>query len=210
MVKAVIFDFGGVFTTSPFEAFARFEDERSLPTDFIRNVNASNYENNAWARFERAELTLAEFDEAFANESRALGHEVRGRDIMPLLKGDLRPAMVTALSRIHAVMKTGCITNNVPANKIGSDDGRSIYVSEVMTLFHHVIESAKVGIRKPDPRIYAMMISALDVDAGECIYLDDLGINLKPARAMGMATIKVINGAQAILELATLTGIDLA
>jgi putative hydrolase of the HAD superfamily len=105
--------------------------------------------------------------------------------------------------------KTGCITNNLPANAIGSASGRTLYVAEVMALFDHVIESAKIGLRKPDPRIYRMMVETLKVDPAACIYLDDLGVNLKPAREMGMTTIKVANAARAIAELETATGLKL-
>src|SRR5205823_14768556 len=192
-----------------FEAFARFENERRLPTDIIRRTNASNHWENAWAKFERAEVDLETFDELFAAESLALGAEVRGRDVLPLLSGDLRPEMVEALRLIKSQFKTGCITNNLPANAIGSASGRSLYVAEVMVLFDHVIESAKIGLRKPDPRIYKLMVETLKVDPKKCVYLDDLGVNLKPAREMGMTTIKVINAAQAINELEAATGLAL-
>ncbi len=209
MIEAVIWDFGGVLTTSPFEAFARFEAERGLPADMIRRTNAANHWENAWAKFERAEVDLDTFDRLFAEESLALGAEVRGRDVLPLLSGDLRPEMIEALRRVKARFKTGCITNNLPANAIGSASGRSLYVAEVMVLFDHVIESAKIGLRKPDPQIYRMMIDALGVDPGRCVYLDDLGVNLKPARDMGMTTIKVVNAQQAIAELEAATGLSL-
>jgi len=209
MIEAVIWDFGGVMTTSPFEAFARFEAERGLPLDIIRRTNAANHLENAWAKFERAEIDLTTFDELFAAESRALGAEVRGADVLPLLSGDLRPEMIEALRRVKARCKTGCITNNLPANSIGSRSGRSLYVAEVMVLFDHVIESAKIGLRKPDPRIYRMMIEALNVDPRHCVYLDDLGVNLKPAREMGMTTIKVQDAPQAIAELEAATGLVL-
>jgi len=210
MVEAVVFDFGGVMTTSPFEAFARFERERGYPVDIIRNTNAANHLENAWAKFERAEIDLETFDRLFAEESLALGGaEVRGREVLPLLAGDLRPDMVEALKRIKAECKTGCITNNLPANAIGSQGGRSFYVAEVMALFDHVIESAKIGLRKPDPRIYQLMVEALGVDPKACVYLDDLGVNLKPARDMGMTTIKVVSASQAITELEAATGLTL-
>ena len=209
-IEAVIFDFGGVLTSSPFEAFARYETERGLPVDIIRRTNAANHLENAWARFERAEVDIDTFDTLFAEESRALGAEVRGRDVLPLLQGDLRPEMVEALKRIKAGLKTGCITNNLPANAIGSMTGRSLYIAEVMVLFDHVIESAKIGLRKPDPRIYKMMVETLKVDPRNCVYLDDLGVNLKPAREMGMTTIKVTSGAQAIAELEKATGLKLS
>jgi putative hydrolase of the HAD superfamily len=209
-IEAVIFDFGGVLTSSPFEAFTRFETERGLPIDIIRRTNAANHLENAWAKFERAEVDIDTFDRLFATESLALGAEVRGRDVLPLLQGDLRPEMVEALKRIKAQFKTGCITNNLPANAIGSMTGRSLYVAEVMVLFDHVIESAKIGLRKPDPRIYQLMVETLKVDPKNCVYLDDLGVNLKPAREMGMTTIKVTSGAQAIAELETTTGLKLS
>jgi putative hydrolase of the HAD superfamily len=209
MIEAVIWDFGGVLTTSPFEAFARFETERGLPADIIRRTNTVNHWENAWAKFERAEIDIEKFDQLFATESLALGAEVRGKDVLPLLSGDLRPEMVEALRRTKAKLKTGCITNNLPANSIGSMGGRSLYVAEVMALFNHVIESAKIGLRKPDPRIYLMMIEALGVDPKRCVYLDDLGVNLKPAREMGMTTIKVLNAPQAINELEAATGLPL-
>jgi putative hydrolase of the HAD superfamily len=205
----VIFDFGGVLTSSPFEAFTRFETERGLPADIIRRTNAANHLENAWAKFERAEIDIETFDRLFAEESLALGAEVRGRDVLPLLQGDLRPEMVEALKRIKAQFKTGCITNNLPANAIGSLTGRSLYIAEVMVLFDHVIESAKIGLRKPDPRIYQLMVKTLKVDPNKCVYLDDLGVNLKPAREMGMTTIKVTSGAQAIAELEKATGLKL-
>ena len=209
MISAVIFDFGGVITSSPFEAFAHYEATHNLPKDIIRRTNAENHFENAWAKFERAEIDLDAFDNLFADESRALGAEVRGREVVKLLKGEIRPEMVEALRRIKAQFKTGCITNNLPANAIGSMTGRSLYIAEVMVLFDHVIESAKIGLRKPDPRIYKMMVETLKVDPNDCVYLDDLGVNLKPAREMGMTTIKVASGAQAIADLEKATGLKL-
>jgi putative hydrolase of the HAD superfamily len=209
MIEAVIWDFGGVLTTSPFEAFARFETERGLPADIIRRINADNHLHNAWAQFERAEIDIETFDRLFAEEARALGAEVRGKEVLPLLSGEIRPEMVEALKMVKNHFKTGCITNNLPANSIGSAGGRSLYLAEVMALFDHVIESAKIGLRKPDPRIYRMMIEALGVDAKRCVYLDDLGVNLKPAREMGMITIKVLNAPQAIAELEAATALSL-
>jgi len=209
MFEAVIWDFGGVLTSSPFEAFARFEAEHGLPADIIRRTNAANHLENAWAKFERAEVDIETFDKLFAAESLALGAEVRGRDVLPLLAGDLRPEMVEALKRIKSRFKTGCITNNLPANAIGSASGRTLYIAEVMVLFDHVIESAKIGLRKPDPKIYRMMVEALAVDPAACIYLDDLGVNLKPARDMGMTTIKVRDARQALAELEAATGLPL-
>ncbi len=211
-VEAVLWDFGGVLTSSPFEAFNRYEADRGLPRDFIRRVNATNPDTNAWALFERAEITAAEFDVKFLAEATALGREVRGGDVLPLLSGDIRPKMAAALEACRARFKVGCITNNV---KTGSGAGmagsmeKAEAVAAIMARFHHVIESSKAGLRKPDPRIYALMCEALDVDPGACIYLDDLGINLKPARARVWATIMVGGVAPALADLAAATGIVL-
>lgn len=210
MFKAVIWDFGGVFTSSPFEAFARYERERGLPENLIRQINSANPLENAWAKFERSELDLEAFDREFAREAQALGHHVPGKDVIALLAGDFRPEMVAALKGIRGRYKTGCITNNVPSNQSGSHDGRTLYAREIMDMFDHVIESSRIGIRKPNPRIYEMMCEALSIEPEACVYLDDLGMNLKPAKAMGMATIKVEGGPQAIRELEKLLDMKLA
>jgi putative hydrolase of the HAD superfamily len=209
LIEAVIWDFGGVFTTSPFDAFTRYERERGLPENLIRRINSTNHLENAWARFERSELDLDGFDVAFAAEAKALGYDLPGRDVIPLLAGDFRPEMIEALKRIKTKFKTGCITNNVPSMKQDTEHGRTFYAREIMALFDHVIESSKVGIRKPDPRIYEMMCETLGVAPAACVYLDDLGGNLKPARAMGMTTIKVESGPQAIAELERAVGMKL-
>ncbi len=211
MIEAVIWDFGGVFTTSPFDAFARYEREKGIPVGVIRKINSTNHDNNAWAMFERADVDIVGFDEAFAAEAKALGHHIPGRDVVALLAGDFRPEMIEALRRIKTRFKTGCITNNMPSNAAdGTVAGRALYAREIMARFDEVIESSKVGIRKPDPRIYTMMCEKLGVRPEACVYLDDLGGNLKPARAMGMTTIKVESGPQAIAELEAATGMKLS
>ena len=206
-IRAVVWDFGGVISSSPFEAFAAYEAARGLPVGLLRRVNATRPDDNAWARFERSEIDLEAFDAAFRAESAALGHAVPGREVIALLGGTIRPQMVQALRRLRERLKIGLITNNVAApSATGADaPGRDA----VLPLFHHVIESAKVGLRKPDPRIYKMMVETLQVDPNKCVYLDDLGVNLKPAREMGMTTIKVVNAAQAIGELEAATGLML-
>ncbi len=212
VLQAVIFDFGGVITSSPFEAFNRFEAERGLPADFIRHVNAANPDDGAWALFERAEITGDQFDALFASESEARGHRVAGADILPLLSGDVRPRMAAAIEACRDAFKVGCITNNVPAGEgagMSATAEKARHIQAVLARFHHVIESSKIGIRKPDPRIYALMCEALDVAPSACVFLDDLGVNLKPARAMGMATIKVTGEAQALADLSAITGLNL-
>ncbi|PAX09126.1 HAD-IA family hydrolase [Sphingomonas lenta] len=206
--RAVIFDFGGVVTTSPFEAFNRLEGERGLPRDLIRRINAADPDSNAWARFERAEIDAAMFDRLFSEEAARLGHELRGSDVLAVLAGDIRPRMVAAIDRLKAHgYALGCITNNVPADMHG-DPTKAQAVAAVLARFDRVIESSKIGVRKPDPRIYAMMTDALGVPAAECVYLDDLGINCKPAAAMGMAAIKVSGEEQALEELERVLGVE--
>ena len=205
----VIFDFGGVITASPFEAFNRLEEERGLPHDFVRRVNATNPDDNAWAKFERAEIDAAAFDALFAEEARALGHELEGEAVLAVIAGAVRPAMVAALDTLkNSGFTIACITNNVPGGKMGirgagmtRSEEAAIEVADIMARFDHVIESSKAGVRKPDPRIYQMMCEALDVEPAACIYLDDLGINCKPASRLGMHAIKVTSGEQALADL---------
>ena len=204
-VAADIFDFGGVVTTSPFEAFNRMEAERGLPHDLVRRINAADPDGNAWARFERAEIDAATFDRLFLAEARAMGHDLPGADVLALLAGDVRPRMVAAVDRLKADgYRLGCITNNVPAGQgigMALTSDRAAEIAAILARFDRVIESSKVGVRKPDPRIYAMMTDALGVSPNGCIYLDDLGINCKPAAAMGMTEIKVTTEVQALDDL---------
>ncbi len=213
MIKAVIWDFGGVITSSPFEAFNVYEAERGLPKDFIRSINATNPLDNAWAKFESSRVSLDEFDKLFLAEAQERGHDVPGKHIIALLSGDVRPQMVEALRRIKTRLKIGCITNNVKAGE-GAGMARSVdkaaAVAEVMEMFEVVIESSKVGVRKPDPAIYQMACEALAIEPSEAVYLDDLGINLKPARALGMTTIKVIDPDDALAELEAAVGFSLS
>ena len=209
-IEAVIWDFGGVFTTSPFEAFRRYETERGLPENFIRTVNATDGDVNAWARFERAEIDAAAFDTLFLEEATRLGHPVRGAEVLPLLYGDLRPRVLEALKTCKAQFKVGCITNNVPSGHgpgMAQSAEKALAVAEIMALFDAVIESSKAGVRKPDPRIYQMMCELLGVAPANCVYLDDLGINCKPAAALGMKAIKVSTEAQLLTDLAEATGL---
>lgn len=203
-IRAVLWDFGGVLTDSPFDAFRRFEQAHGLPRDFLRRVNATQPDTNAWARYERSELTLEAFDFAFAEETAAAGHRVRGADVVQLLYGALRPTMVEALRRVSEHYVVACLTNNVKTTSshgLPTTDDRAQEVARVLAMFDHVIESSKVGARKPEPRFYQLALEALRIEPQQAVYLDDLGINLKPAKAMGMTTIKVIDPPQALAEL---------
>lgn len=212
--RAVLWDFGGVVLTSPFEAFARYEAELGLPTGFIRTVNATNPDANAWARLERSELDLAGFARAFEVEARALdatgvAEALVGERVIELLAGEIRPQMVAALDALKAHgLKIACLTNNIPGSGSG-DPERGARVGQVMARFDAVVESSKVGVRKPEPRFYEMACEMLSVPPHQCVFLDDLGINLKPAKAMGMTTIKVGDPDVAIAELEAHLGLSL-
>ena len=204
MIRAVLWDFGGVILSSPFEAFNRYEAVNGLPLDFIRSVNATNPDTNAWARLERNDVSPETFDALFAEESEALGNRVPGADVLGLLSGEIRQEMVTALDRvIRAGYRTACLTNNVVGGEQRMD------VGDVMVMFAHIVESSKVGCRKPEPRFYEIACELVGVEPSECVFLDDLGINLKPARTMGMTTIKVGAADQAITDLERVLGINL-
>lgn len=212
-IKAVLWDFGGVILSSPFDAFRRFEAERGLPADFIRGVNSRNPHGNAWAKFERGEVDAAGFGELFLAESTVLGHALHGREILPLISGELRPRMVAALQKVKTRYKVACLTNNMP---LGHGPGmaqradRAAAIAEVMTLFDVVVESSKIGVRKPEPAFYLKACSLLGIQPTEAVFLDDLGINLKPAAAMGMRTIKVADPDRALQELTKHIGMDFA
>lgn len=211
---AVIWDFGGVITSSPFDAFNAHEAAHSLPRGTIRTINARNPDSNAWAQLERNEIDSAGFDTLFAAEAAAAGHVIRGAAVLALLSGAIRPRMVAALDTCRAAgLRLGCITNNAPVGQgagMARDAETSAAVAAVMTRFDHVIESSKTGVRKPDPRIYAMMVGALGVFPDRCIYLDDLGINCKPAAAMGMTAVKVVGEDEALTELGYRLGMSFA
>ncbi|CAN5907641.1 HAD-IA family hydrolase [soil metagenome] len=209
---AVLWDFGGVILSSPFDAFNRYETEAGLPKDFVRSLNARNPDTNAWAKMERSEVSLPEFVALFEEEARQHGHKVEGWKILQAISGDIQPQMVEALRRCKAAFRVACITNNMKSGEgpgMARSPDKVKAVAEVMTLFEHVIESSKIGYRKPDPRIYQHACELLGVPPDRCIYLDDLGINLKPARALGMRTIKVGDPDVAIDELQAMVGIPL-
>ena len=199
--KAIVWDFGGVITSSPFDAFNEFEEVNGLPKDIIRTINSENPDMNAWAQFESNSITIDQFDDLFLKEAKAKGFDIKGRDIIKLLKGSIRENMVSFLRELKSNFKLGCITNNV---KPSSEENTDNETKEAMSIFDHVIESSIVGIRKPNPEIYMMSCDALNVSPDQCIYLDDLGINLKPARELGMTTIKVIQPEDAIQEVRNL------
>ena len=207
MISAVLWDFGGVITTSPFESFNKYERENGLPVDFIRTVNSKNPNTNAWAQFERNQITVDDFSQMFAKESGRFGHCICGKTVLSLISGEVRPEMVNALKLLKKKLSIACVTNNMLSGKgagMARNSNSAKATQEVLNLFDVVIESSKLGIRKPDPRIYEIACKKLGVIPTETVFLDDLGINLKPARALGMFTIKVLSSNQALDDLQVL------
>ena len=199
-IKAVCWDFGGVILSSPFEAFNRYEEQLGLPKDFIRGLNATNPDTNAWSKLERSEVKFEEFCRLYEAEAEAAGGKINAMELMPLLHGEIRPQMVEAVRRCHERLKTALLTNNwmVPE---GARD-----TTDVMAMFDVIVESSKAGVRKPDPAFYRLALDQLGVEPEEAVFLDDLGINLKPARALGMTTIKVVDPDVALDELEAVVG----
>jgi putative hydrolase of the HAD superfamily len=208
-MRAAFFDFGGVILSSPFEAFNAFEKRNSLPRDLIRTINSTNPDTNAWARFERSEVVFDEFCDLFEAECREQGFEVAARELMPLLAGEIRPAMVEAVRRCRERLVTACLTNNWVSFDAFPETARAGGRDEVLSLFHHIVESSKVGVRKPDPRFYEIACEWAGVAPSEVVFLDDLGVNLKPAKSMGMTTIKVVDPTTALQELEQVVGFPL-
>jgi len=212
MPQAVFWDFGGVLTTSPFAAFNAFERQQGLPEGFLRAVNSHQHDTNAWAQFERGELNLTEFEHAYRQETAALCHPLSARTVLGLLYGEQIPAMVAALRRCRAHFRTACLTNNMPLPADPDDPltrQRDHLFEPLRPLFEHVFESSLLGLRKPDPAFYRHACQSMSLAPQEVVFLDDLGVNLKPARELGMHTIKVESPPQALTELEAELGIPL-
>ena len=205
MIKAVFWDFGGVITTSPFDSFNTYEESQNLPKDLIRTINSTNPNNNAWAKLERNEINQKEFDSLFEIESQQFGHSVPGKQVLALLKGQIRPEMVKALREIKDKLIQGCLTNNIQSTEGQESETDNAAISgahqEIMGLFDFVFESSKENVRKPDPKFYQLACKRGKVNPNEVIFLDDLGINLKPDKALGMRTIKVVKAEDALKDL---------
>ncbi len=202
-LRAVLWDFGGVITSSPFDAFDRYEAAHGLPAGFIRGLNTVNPDTNAWSQFERGAIDVDAFATLFEEEATAAGGTIDARDVLSVLVGEVRPVMVEAVRRCHRHLKTGLLTNNFTVG------GSTVDYGDTLDHFDVVIESSRTGVRKPDPRFYEAACEALAIEPGEAVFLDDLGINLKPARAMGMRTIKVAAPDQALAELEEIVGFAL-
>jgi putative hydrolase of the HAD superfamily len=206
MYRAVIFDLGGVVFPSPFQAFDAYDLEAGLAPGTVRALIRTSSETGAWAALERGELSLPEFYAQLEAEAVAAAFPLDAAKLMATIASGSgpHPGMATAIRRIRAAnLQTAALTNNWPRV-----DDREYPPTGNELGFDVVIESAVVGLRKPDPRIYELVLNKLGVDAPDAVFLDDLGINLKPARAMGMTTIKVGDPHVALAELAGILGFE--
>jgi putative hydrolase of the HAD superfamily len=203
--RAVIFDLGGVVFDSPLHAIARFEQEFGIPPGHVNRVVVATGEAGAWSRLERGELAVAGFAPLFERECAEAGHPIDALAMMARI-GEAtapRPAMLAALRALRARgFALAALTNNWE-----SESGRSGDHAELRALFDAFVESAVVGVRKPDPRIYELACEALGVAPAEAVFLDDIGRNLKAARVLGMATIKVDSPGPALAELERVLGL---
>jgi putative hydrolase of the HAD superfamily len=201
--EAVVFDLGGVVFPSPLDVFRAFERDHGLPDQFLSEVVLADPEHGAWSRLERGELGFDEFCDAFDAECAAHGGTVSARELMVAVGAglDARPAMVAAIGAIRRHgLRTAALTNN------WADDPGRDRDPPISNWFDVVVESAVEGVRKPDPRIYRLVCDRLEVAPANAVFLDDLGANLKPARELGMTTIKVGDPGAALAELETVLG----
>jgi putative hydrolase of the HAD superfamily len=205
MRDVVLFDLGGVVFDGPMERFAAYERSADLPPGLIRRLNATDSDQNAWARLERGELTVPEFEAEFEAAARDAGSEVDAHRVLAALHGEVFPEMVRVLRRLRSAGRTlAAVTNNFEPLAASRPD-----LESVLGLFDAVVESSVEGVRKPELAFYERALELLGVSADRCVYLDDLGVNLRPARAMGMVTIKVVSRSDAVAELERCTGVSL-
>ena len=205
-LRAVIFDLGGVVMDSPLHLIADYERELGIPENHVNRVVVDTGPAGAWSRLERGELDLEAFYPAFDRECAAAGHEISAREMMRRIAeyAQPRPAMIRAIETLRrSAFRTAALTNNWKGDEIGRR------AQQLGDLFDVFVESAVVGLRKPDPRIYRLVCDRLEVAPEEAVFLDDIGRNLKAARALGMTTIKVTSPAQALAELGGTLGVAL-
>ncbi len=204
--RAVIFDLGGVVLGSPLRAIAGFERDRGLPRGFIARVVGADAQRGAWSRLERGELDLEGFYGAFERDCAEAGRAVDARALMERIGGasQPRPQMVEAVRRVRSRgLRAAALTNNWTR-----EDGDAIGAL-LRDDFDVFLESRALGLRKPDPRVYTLACEKLGVEPPEAVFLDDIGGNLKPARALGIHTIKVDDPDRALQELERALGFPL-
>ena len=194
--RAVIFDLGGVVVGSPLHAIAAYERDTGIAEGSINRIVVATGPGGAWSRLERGELTLEAFYPAFEADCDAYGCRISARTMMGLVAESTqpRPAMLEAIRRIRAY---GLLAAAVTNNWVTEEEGTRV----LRPFFDVFIESAVVGIRKPDPRIFLLACGELGAEPAEVVVLDDIGSNLKSARELGMTTIKVVDPDTALAEL---------
>ena len=198
-VRAVILDLGGVVLDSPLDAIAAFEDRIGIPAGTVNTLVAASGDTGSWARHERGEIARDVFLAEFAAEFVARGHDVDTPTLMGEIDASIRvrPRVLRAVDRVRrAGFRLAALTNNW--TPFGPDG--------LATHFDTVVESVVEGTRKPEPRIYEICLERLGVRPEACIMLDDLGPNLKTARAMGMRTVKVTSEDHVLAVLDELVG----
>lgn len=203
-LRAVIFDLGGVILDSPLHAIARFERDQNIESGAINRIVVATGPGGAWARLERGELSMEEFFDAFEADCDAAGWRLSARDLMERIGETAapRPRMLEAVRRIRARgLCAAALTNNWVGDETGTDS--------LKPHFDVFVESSVLRLRKPDPRIYRHACATIGIQPSEAVFLDDIGRNLKTARELGMATIKVDDPDQALRDLEQLLGFEL-
>ena len=202
-IKTIIFDFGGVVTNSPIEGFKKLEKTHGYSKGLITGINMNNPDNNAWARSERGEIEIDTFLSQFEQEALEIGHDINADEILIQLYGSPRPIMIKKIISLSKSNKYKliCLTNVLKGIEKFMPKEREEVVNNIMSYFDKIYESYKIGMRKPEARIYEYIIKDLEINPKETVFLDDLGMNLKTARQLGINTIKVVDPIEAIKTL---------
>jgi putative hydrolase of the HAD superfamily len=226
-IRAIIFDLGGVVLGSPLHAIAAYERELGIPANFVNRVVADTSPDGAWSRLERGEISMETFYTDFEADCQAAGQTLSARTMFERMATAAlpRPSMLKAIGRIRAEgFQTAALTNNWADNDKNNDknneknddqndDKKGNATNDgtraLSDRFDVFVESSVEGLRKPDPRIYILTCERLGVEPSEAVFLDDIGSNLKAARALGMTTIKVDGPEQALAELGGVIGLEL-
>jgi epoxide hydrolase-like predicted phosphatase len=199
--KGLLVDFGGVLTTNVFESFQAFCAAEGLAPGAVRDrFRADPEAQRLLFELEEGKLSEEEFEPLFAA---VLGvHEPAG--LIDRLFAGMRPdeEMLGAVAAAkHAGVRTGLVSNSW---------GRGRYDrSRFPELFDGIVISGEVGMRKPLPEIYALGAEAIGLPPAECVFVDDLPPNLKPAAQLGMATVHHVTAEETIAQLEELLGIAL-
>ena len=202
-IKTIIFDFGGVVTNSPIEGFKKLEDTHGYAKGLITSINMNNPNSNAWAQSERGEINIDTFLSQFEKEALEIGQKINANEILMQLYGSLRPIMVNKIISLAKSKKYKliCLTNVLKGIKKFMPKEREEAVNDILSYFDVIYESYKIGMRKPESRIYEYIIENLAIIPNEAVFLDDLGMNLKTAKKLGINTIKVVDPEESIKEL---------